>query len=435
MNKILKMVLALILAVMMSVEIMPVNVINADDDVTETETVEPVEVTEENETEGESEVSQPTETKEQPPVTVQEEEAPVTEEETPSQEETAGLNTQAYSEEFTLENLTVKVAYGEGTLPEGTAVLVAEASPEAIKAIREKYGKNVTVKAADISFVYEGEEIEPKDYSENKVTVTLSYQGEEDLSKHEFSTVHVKESLNEEGITVYGVDKVEATMSDVMGTVQVPVYEEREITTTERVPYQYTWVETVQKYKDVDIYEDVQVPYEVEKEVPVFETREITEEQTQLVTKTREVEKYRWVWVKVKFVWYDPTTWLGYKLVHEKYYVTEEYQVEETVTVVVGYEEVQVGTETVTETEYRTESRYVRTDTVEDGIEEITHTETRYKNVEKGTGEYETVFTGEYKEEEIVTGKTSVFEADEFSVYAVIDEGETGDEARLTVNF
>lgn len=406
MNKVLKVFLALILAVMMTIEIVPAKVINADDDVTET--TEPADVTpeDENKTEAGTDDTEPEDTTE-PPV---------------SEEETTEilLNETPYSETFELGSLIVKISYPEATLPKDTEVKVSEAGEEAIKAIRESYGENVAVRAADISFIYEGEEIEPVDYSENKVTVSLSYQGSEDLSKHDFTTVHVTESLNEEGVTVYGVDKVDATITDIVDKVQVPVYETREITKTEKVPYTYTWTETVQKYKDVDVYENVEVPYEVEKEVPVYETRDITEEQTQLVTKTREVEKYRWVWVKVQFVWYNPATWLGYKLVHEKYYETEEYQEEETVTVVVGQEEVQVGTKTVTEIEYRTESRYVRTDTEEDGTEEITHTETRYKDVEVGTGEYETVLTG-YREEEAVVGKTSVFEADEFSVYAFVE--------------
>ena len=62
-------------------------------------------------------------------------------------------------------------------------------------------------------------------------------------------------------------------------------------------------------YADVE----VQVPYEEEVVVPVYETREITEEHTTLVTKTRSVKKTKTVKVKVTFRWYDPSTWLGYK--------------------------------------------------------------------------------------------------------------------------
>ena len=146
-----------------------------------------------------------------------------------------------------------------------------------------------------------------------------------------------------------------------------------DITKEVEVEYEETWTETVTKYKEVDVYGDVEVEYE--EEVPVYETREITEERTEYVTKTREVEKTRYAKVKVAFKWYDPTTWLGYKIVEEKYTVTEEYQEPVIVTVVVGTEQVQVGTEKVKKT--RTERGVVGTEKVEDGTEEITHTETK----------------------------------------------------------
>ncbi|MBE6116740.1 MAG: hypothetical protein E7187_07980, partial [Erysipelotrichaceae bacterium] len=276
------------------------------------------------------------------------------------------LNAAEFYQEYTVDDLKVTVSYAAGTLPEGTETVVTEGKPEALAAIKEKNGDDLNYAAADISFVYNGEEIEPKDYSDQQVSVTLTYIGEEDLSDTGFETLHASESVDEEGNVVYDVETVKAVMVDEKAVISVP--------------YEYTWTETVTKYKDVDVYEDVQVPVEVEKEVPVYETRDITEERTTYVTKTRQVEKTRTVKVRVTVKWYDPSTWLGYKYVTEKYYETETYEEPVTETVVVGTEEVQVGTETVIETEYVTEQRYVRTDKVEDGTEEVEHTETRYRD-------------------------------------------------------
>ena len=79
-----------------------------------------------------------------------------------------------------------------------------------------------------------------KDYSENKVSVTLSNKGKDNLNGSDFDTVHVKESLNEEGNIVYNVQPIEASMADVIETV----------------PYEYKWTETVTKYKYVDVSAD-----------------------------------------------------------------------------------------------------------------------------------------------------------------------------------
>ena len=313
-------------------------------------------------------------------------------------EATLPLNAADFYQEYTVGDLNVTVSYATGTLPEGTETVVTEGKPEALAAIKEKNGDDLNYAAADISFVFNGEEIEPKDYSDQQVSVTLTYIGEEDLSETEFETLHVNESVDEEGNVVYDVETVDAVMVDEKAVVSVP--------------YEYTWAETVTKYKDVDVYEDVQVPVEVEKEVPVYETRDITEERTTYVTKTRQVEKTRTVKVTVAFKWYDPSTWLGYKYVTEKYYETETYEEPVTETVVVGTEEVQVGTETVIETEYVTEQRYVRTDKVEDGTEEVEHTETRYRD------------------EEVVVGQTATFSAGDFSTYTMT----WGTNSRVTIH-
>ncbi|GEM_PF-6823714 len=357
------------------------------------------------------------ETEEAPGTTEEETVLPEETEETPAEEEEAVLlNAEPFHGEYILGDLNVTVAYEAGTVPEGTEVVVAEPSAEAVSAIKEQYGEDTLIMAADISFWYNDEEIEPKNYSDQNVDVSLSFRGEDNLSDRMFNTVHVAETTDEEGTVVYSVESVEAEMTDETDTVQVPVYETREIMTTQSVPYEESWTETVTVYKDVDVYEDVQVPYE--EEVPVYETRDITEERTSYVTKTRPVEKTRTVKVKVPFKWYNPLTWFGYTYVQETYTVYEEYKEPVTETVVVGTEEVKVGTETVTK--YRTEKQYARTDKVAAGTEEVVHTETKYRDETVGTGEYEEVATGEYTDETIVVGQTTTFTASDFSVYAVV---------------
>ena len=427
MNKILKIFLALVLTVSMMFEIIPVNTIHADEEVPVSETGATEPATEEKEGEEAEDPAVPTEveTEEVPPVEPAENddsvepEAP-TEVEAPTEiekeetdlpeEESWILNENAFSEEYTVGDLKVTVSYGPGTVPEGTEVFVSEASEEALNAIKEQYGEDVSFSAVDISFVFEDEEIEPKDYSDKKVSVVFSYNGEETPAE----TVHLKESINEDGEVEYSFETIATVVVPETETIQVPVYEKEEITEKVNVPYEYKWTETVKKYKEVDVYGDVEVEYE--EEVPVYETREITEERTEYVTKTRQVEKTRTVKVKVDFVWWNPLTWLGYKYVTEKYYVTETYKEPVTITVVVGTEEVQVGTETVTKT--RTERQVIGKETVEDGEEEVVHTETRYREEEVGIGQYELVLKG-YSEETVTVGQTISFEADDFSTFVV----------------
>lgn len=324
------------------------------------------------------------------------------------------LNSEAFRNDYTVGDLAVSVSYEAGTVPEGTEVRVSPAGADALAALEAAYG-DVMILAADISFWYNDSEIEPKDYSDKAVSVSLGYRGEDDLGEQVFNTVHVSETVGEDGMTVYAVDPVMAVMTDITETVQTPVYESREIMETVSVPYEYTWTEIVTKYKDVDVYEDVQVPYE--EEIPVYETRDVTKEVTTYVTKTRPVEKTRTVKVKKTFKWYNPLTWFGSDYVTETYIDYETYKEPVTKIVVIGTEEVQVGTETVTK--YRTESRYVRTDKVADGTEEIQHTETRYREETVGTGRYEDVVTG-YTEETVVVGQTYTFAADDFSVYSLV---------------
>ena len=422
MNKILKIFLALVLTLSMMLEIIPVNTVHAEEEVPvlEAETTEPAQEQENEETE---EPVVPVETgteEEDPPVEPVENTDPAENEtlvETETEEETdlpekepLLLNTDAFSEEYTVGNLKVAVSYEPGTVPEGTEVFVSEASEEALNAIREQYEDDAVFLAADISFVFEDEEIEPKDYSDKKVSVVFSCDGEDSPAE----IVHLKETISEDGEIVYDFQTVAAVVTPVTETIQVPVYEKQEITEKRNVPYEYKWTETVKKYKEVDVYGDVEVEYE--EEVPVFETREITEERTEYVTKTRQVEKTRTVKVKVDFVWWNPLTWLGYKYVTEKYYVTETYKEPVTVTVVVGTEEVQVGTETVKKT--RTERQVIGKETVEDGSEEVVHTETRYREEEFGTGQYELVVTG-YNEECVTVAQSISFEADDFSTFLV----------------
>ncbi|MBQ6478582.1 MAG: VWA domain-containing protein [Erysipelotrichaceae bacterium] len=375
MNKFLKVFLALVLTVSMMLEIIPARIVHAEEDTgVDTTEVLPVQEEEDNGTEEESAVL-PQEQTENDPV-----------EEGGEEEPTVILNAEDFYEEYEVNDLKVTVSFEAGTVPEGTEVVVSEADPAAIEAVMAERGSDSVVKGADISFWYNNEEIEPKDYSDKKVSVTLSYKDEDGFYGTDFETLHVKETVDDEGMLVYGVEPVVSTMTSETKTVEVP--------------YEYTWTETVTTYEDVDIYEDVEVPHEVQKEVPVYETREITEERTEMVEKTREVEKTRVVKVKVDFVWYDPTTWLGYRYEFERYTVTETYYEPETVTVVVGTEEVQVGVETVTEIEYTTEHRYVRTDTVEH-TEEVEHTETGVR------------------EEEVIVEQTATFEADDFSTYVI----------------
>ncbi len=346
----------------------------------------------------------------------EEETLPEEQEEAPAEEELA-LNSEAFGPEvYTVGDLKVTISYPANTVPEGTEVVVTDAKPEALEAIAEEKGEDAVSIGADISFWYDGKEIEPADWSdENQVSVSLEYIGEEEIHGENFETLHVAETRDEEGnVASFDVEKVDAKMVPV--TKEVPVYETREIIETVQEPYEYTWNETVTKYKDVTVYEDVQVSFE--EEVPVYETRDITEEKTTYVTKTREVEKTRTVRVKVAAKWYDPSTWLGYKNVKETYTATETYKEPVTYTVVVGTEKVQVGTETVTK--YRTEKQPV-TKTVEDGTETITHTETRYREASRGTGEYETVKTDET--EVVVVDLTASFEAREFTTFTITWRG------------
>ncbi len=419
MHKILKIFLALVLAVLMTVEVFPVNTVRAEDDeVPVTETAEPVDTAAEEENqdndEVEAEVTEaPAQTEEEEtpePAEVLENEEPAEAEEpevsaeplTKKDFETAEglengesadatvLNAESFFEEYTVGDLKVTVAFEAGIVPEGTEVVVDKAKQEAIDAIKAEKEEDLVIKGADISFVCDGKEIEPKDFSDKKVTVTLSYVGKEDMTGFQFETIHVKETLNEEGKVIYGAEPVEAVMTPV--------------TVVTEVPYEYTWTTTEPNYKKVPVYGDVEVEYE--EEVPVYETREITEKQ--MVTKTREVEKTRLVKVKVDVVWWDPTTWLGYKYVIETYTATETYEEEETV--VVGYEEVLVGTKTETKT--RTEQGIVDYEIVEDGTVEVEHSETRTR------------------EEEIIIGQTAVFEANDFSTYTI-----TGSDRNVTVNY
>ena len=430
MNKILKIFLAMILVVSMMIEIIPANIVRAEEEVPVNESAETTETAEEKSEETEEpSATEETEAEEETlPAEVEEpaaeEEAPAaeTEEETFEEEDELILNEEPFSGEFTVGDLTVIVSYEADTVPEGTEVVVSEASEEALAAIREKYGENAGVKAADISFVFGEEEVKPL----KNVSVVLSYDGKVQPA----DIVHVKEELGEDGEVKYEAETVTAVVTPVTETIQVPVYEKEEITEKVNVPYEYKWTETVKKYKEVDVYGDVEVEYE--EEVPVYETREITEERTEYVTKTRQVEKTRTVKVKVDFVWWNPLTWLGYKYVTEKYYVTETYKEPVTVTVVVGTEEVQVGTETVTKT--RTERQVIGKETVEDGTEEVVRTETRYREEEVGIGQYELVLKG-YKDETVTVSQTVSFKSKDFSVYAVVEPGSEDDEARATVKF
>lgn len=371
MRRILKIFLTLVLALSMMLEIMPANIVHAEDTGSVEETELPAEqAQEENKTEEGSE----------PVVLPEQQETPPVKSEEP---EVVALNETAVSEVFDgeeLDGLIVKVAYEANTLPAKTDIVVVPAKAEAIEAIKEKYGEDVNIIGADISFWLNGKEFEPKDY-DAKVQVTLSYKGEENLSDKEFETLHVAETLNDEGTVVYGVETVNAEMTDVKEMMEVP--------------YEYTWTETVVTgTKEVPIYGDVEVEYTEEE--TVYETREYTEEQTIMVEKTREVTKTRRVKVKVDFVWWNPATWLGYKWVIEVYTEIETYEEPEVVTVT-RTEEVPV-TRTVTKT--RIEEGIVGYETV-DVTEEVVHTET-------GT-----------REEEVVVGQIASFEAGEFSTFTI----------------
>ncbi len=348
MKKTLKIFMVIALTVLMCLTNMPANTVFAED-APETETV-PEQTNEETLAEEEAEVPAEETPAEELPAgeeTVPEEEEPVfeveelpeeevnevlpeAEDDAPEAEPETLLNADPFHETYTVGDLTVEVSYEAGTVPEGTAVVVGEAKPEALAALREKLGEDVNVAAADITFFYNDEEIEPKDFSENKVSVTLTYAGEENLTGVDFETYHVKEEVNEDGTVVFTPEAVEAVEEDITKTV--PKYEEE----------------------------------------PVYETREVTESRTTMVTKTRDVQKTRQVKQKVAYKWYDPSTWLGYKLVTENYTVKETYQEPVTEVVVTGYEEVQVDT----------------------------------KLVENGT-------------EDIVVGQTVSFTADEFSTFTV----------------
>ena len=428
MNKIIKIFLALILTVSMMLEIIPVNIVHADDEGSVAETAETVESPAEDEDDepaeepaapaesgAEEEGSQPVdeaggEEENEFPAEDTADAASEEEESELPEEEPVLLNAEAFSEEFTVGDLTVSVSYEAGTVPEETEVVVSEADEEALNAIREKYGEEADIFAADISFYYDGEKIEPKDYSDKKVSVVLSYDGEAQVSE----TVHVKELVGEEGEVSYVVNTVDAVVTPVSDTIQVPVYEKKETTEKVNIPYEYTWKETVKKYEEHDIYGDVEVEYE--EEVPVYETRDIIREHTEYVTKTREVEKTRIVKARDSAQWrFSP--WRGFRYITEKYTATENYKEPVTVSEVVGTEEVQVGTEKVKKT--RIERQVIGKEKVEVGTEEVSHTETRYREEEVGTGQYELVVTG-YKEETISLGQTVSFEADDFSVYAIV---------------
>ncbi len=393
MKKLFKIFMVIALTVMMTVTSLPVNTVFADDVPETTETSnEPAGTEEETTVPGEAPADNADVTDGQPaddgtvPAEEPADEEPVVEEEktveqpvyevaeeqgefteAPAEEpvtkepveEPVVLNAEVFEQEYTVGDLTVKVSYEAGTVPEGTAVVVGEAKPEAVEALKAELGEEVNFAAADISFVWNDKEIEPKDFSDKNVSVTLKYAGEEDLGDTEFETKHVAETVNEDGTVTYEVQEVTSEMTPV--TVLV------------------TKTRTVSKYVRTDKVEDGT------EEVTEYEKREITEEQIiRYETKTRQVPKTETVKVRVAIKWWDPSTWRGYKYVTRTYYVTEEYQEPVYGPVVVGYEQVPV-TKTVT--------KYKDVDVYEDVEEEYT--------------------------EEVVVGQTAVFSANEFSSYVI----------------
>ena len=185
MNKILKIFLTLVLALSMMLEIMPANTVHAEDTGSGDETVLPEEPAQEDTGSGDETVlpeepAQEEEKKEEegseiPVVENTEQTQPPVESEEPKKE--VALNETAVSREYRgeeFEGLVVKVEYEEGTIPEGAVLKVTPASEEAINAIKKERGEDINVKGADISFWLGDKEIEPKDYSEKKVKVTLT---------------------------------------------------------------------------------------------------------------------------------------------------------------------------------------------------------------------------------------------------------------------
>ena len=123
-------------------------------------------------------------------------EAGTTEEALPEEEakeaEEEELKYPAISETATVGNYTVHVSAPEDAFPEGTTISIKGVSSDAIEGQVQGLmgGNTAVVQAADISFIYEGEEKEPANGKKVSVTFSSSELGGLDAP----SVVHVKDS-------------------------------------------------------------------------------------------------------------------------------------------------------------------------------------------------------------------------------------------------
>lgn len=397
MNKILKIFLAMVLTVSMMLEIIPVNIIHADDEATVEETTEVAEApaeNEENETEEEAEVPELTEMEEDP-LAVEEEDSAEEEFNAEAIEANEAAETEDFSEEESpafveqegeYDGLKVNVSYDPNAFAETATLVVGEVGESEAAALKEAYGESY--KAVDISFNNdEGDKIQPLDgYS---VNVKLS---SEDMDAGDYHVLHVdgEGNINEvEEIIDVATGEITTVEREVLvpEMVEVPVYEEQ----TKEVT-----VPAVIGTRTVEDTEEVTTP-------AVTGTRN--------VKKTRTVEKTRTVKVKVDFVWWNPSTWLGYKYVTEKYPVTETYYEKEEYVITPEY------TDTVVVGSH--EEEYVITPE---------HTETVTEQVQVGTTWKETGNTiTEIRVVEVNDVEVS-FAATSFSTYAIEVEQEESSE-------
>ena len=338
-----------------------------------------------------------------------------TEETAPVEEETEEKTevTLIEPEAVTYNGVTVKVSYYSDTFEEEVSLVVSEAGAAEANALKEAFGEGY--KAVDISFVdNEGNKLQPLEGK--SVNVSLTAEGMEAADNYRVVHVNGEGKIDE---VVASVDAAErtATKTETADVVSMePEYEE--YTEDVYVPA-VTETVTVKETKEVEVPAVMgtrQVEKTREVDVPAsYEYKDV--EKTRTVVKTRRVE------VPAVRNWWNPLTWFArptYKT--EKYNDVETYTVKELVKVADAY--------TKTETYYETEEYVItpaHTETVETGktyteerIITPARTETVTKKRQVGT---KPVVTGtEEKEVEVVVKDVkTAFEVTGFSVYAIVD--------------
>lgn len=405
-----KKVLLSILSVLLSVTMYtPVNAEGqapaTEDPGTNVQEPEAPEEAEEKEEEAPAEPAAPAEdgNKEEPetPETIEEpgvvEEAPQEQEEPAAEENKEGTEEAAEEpaeeqeittitpDPVTFDGVTVTVSYPSDTFGDKEVTLIVGEPGEKEKEALEALGQNF--KAVDISFAdAEGNEVQP---AEGKnVSVVLKAEGME--ASEDYKVVHVDAEGAVTELTAETSTSNEVTEPVKTGertkTIEVPA-ETETVTVEDYEEETYTDYETVEK--------TIEVPAEIG-----YRT----------VRKSREVEK-----VTISSGINRVLRVLGKRPAPAEKKVTEYYYEEE------PYEITPAHTETITETVPVPKTRNVLVGT---------HEETRVIKEAYSYEETEDVF------EDITTNDVETsFDAASFSVYAVVGNGVTAEESRLTVNF